>query len=504
MNIIKELLENKGLIPFRAGTSHGGEYHSACPGCGDGSPRNRDQGRSDRFQIWPEKQDGMVYCCRRCGKHGDCIQFLIDFDNKTFREACAILGITPPGGSAPGGCRGASTPKPPSQTKPIFAPPIYDMPSEAWMLKAGAFADWCHQQLLTSPEGQRMLDWRGLTLETAVRYRIGYNPGENGADLRRARIAWGLPEIKNDGGKLKALWLPRGLVMPLFAADGRVISLRIRRRPEDVAAFAANLPYQLIEGSCHATMVLEPAARAFVVVESGLDAYLCAQEGKGLAGAITTWNSTAKPDGAACVLLDQAMRILVSLDNDPNRAGAKASLWWMERFLSARRWPVLVGKDPGEARAAGCDLRTWIRAGLPPALTMMDRANLACNSRGGAEIEDVAQGKKDSGAPEIVPPGEEAGPDQVKQEQPRAGRQDTATDDLAELAVLLATHPVRVLKSRDGHEVRIQWQPAWRHNNQATADRISDLVFKSEQAGLAIHRHPAMVLHGGNLLAGGK
>ena len=491
MNNIKELLENSGIIPFRAGTSHGGEYHSACPGCGDGSPRTREQGPSDRFQIWPEKTEGVVYYCRRCGKHGDCIQYLRDFEAKSYLEACAILGITPSGTKDAKPIRSHATPVPPKPVAAqVFAPHTPDLPSEAWMTKAGEFAAWCHEQLLASEEGQRMLAGRGLTLETAIRYRIGFNPGENGDDLRRARKAWGLPEVKKSDGKLKALWLPRGLVIPLFSG-GRVIQLRIRRRQEDVAAFAGNITYQLIEGSCHATMVLEPEAKAFAVTESGLCAYLCAQEGRGLVGAVTTWNAQAKPDAAACAVLDQSMRILVAHDNDT--AGAKASLWWLERFKQARRWPVPVAKDPGEAKAAGCDLRQWLILGLPPALTISvapsgDRVDLACKVEGGAEIEASA--------------GEEKVVEDVEKQEtvPTVGAPE---DDLAELAGLLAKNPVQVVKSlRDGYEVRIQWQPSWRSANQGLANRISDLVHKSEAVAVAIHRHPAMVIHGRNLLMG--
>lgn len=494
MNNIKELLENSGIIPFRAGTTQGGEYHSSCPGCGDGAPRIREQGPSDRFQIWPEKNEGVVYYCRKCGKHGDCIQFLRDFDGKSYLEACALLGITPSGGSSTA-VRVPATPAPPkASVSTAMAPHTYELPTTAWMAKAGEFAAWCHQQLLVSEDGQQMLAKRGLTLETAIRYRIGYNPGENGNDIRRARKAWGLPESKNKDGKIKALWLPRGLVIPLFSSDGQVIQLRIRRRQDDVAAFASNLPYQLIEGSCHATMVLEPAARAFVVVESGLDAYLCAQEGHGLAGAVTAWNAQAHPDAAACAVLDKALRILIALDNDT--AGAKHSPWWLTRFQQARRWPTIAHKDPGDAWAAGASIRCWIKSGLPPAITIWDRVNLDCNSGGEA--------KNSAGAEEVAAV-VAASNDVEKQETERPAPVESVTvDDLAELAGLLRRNSVRVLKSKDGGEVRIQWQPAWRHANQATASRISALVFQSVPVTMAIHRHPAMVIHAGNLLVGGK
>jgi hypothetical protein len=496
MNNIKELLENSRIIPFRAGTTHGGEYHSACPGCGDGAPRTREQGPSDRFQIWPEKTEGVVYYCRRCGKHGDCIQYLRDFEAKSYLESCAILGITPSGTKDAKPLRSHATPVPPKPVAAqVFVPRTPDLPSEAWMNKASEFAAWCQQQLLTCPDAQRLLDWRGLTLETAIRYRIGYNPGKNGDDLRRARKAWGLPDIKNSTGRLKALWLPRGLVMSVCGTDGRVIQLRIRRRPEDVAAFAPDRSYQVIDGSSHATLILEPEAKAFVVAESGLDAYLCAQEGRGLTGAVSTWNDVAKPDGVACAVLDQAMRILVALDNDP--PGAKASLWWLQRFPQARRWPVPVAKDPGEVKTAGY-LRKWLIAGLPPALTISvapsgDRVDLVCKVEGGAEIEAGA-------VEEMAAEGGGSASDDVEKQE-TAITFGAAEDDLAELAGLLAKNPVQVVKNlRDGYEVRIQWQPSWRSANQAAANRISDLVHKSEAVAVAIHRHPAMVIHGRNLI----
>ena len=55
--------------------------------------------------------------------------------------------------------------------------------------------------------------------------------------------------------------------------------------------------------------------------------------------------------------------ILVSLDFD--EAGMKRSRqWWMRIYPQAKRWPVPVGKDPGEAYQQKLNLRKWIEAGL--------------------------------------------------------------------------------------------------------------------------------------------
>ena len=59
-----------------------------------------------------------------------------------------------------------------------------------------------------------------------------------------------------------------------------------------------------------------------------------------------------------------------SLSIDYDAAGAKATTWWKEQFTRCVRWPVAQGKDPGEAFRMGTDLDRWVRAGLPPALTL--------------------------------------------------------------------------------------------------------------------------------------
>ena len=472
---IKQLLEQHGITPFRAGTSHGGEWHSSCPGCGDGSPRKSDAGPSDRFQIWPEKTEGVVYYCRKCGAHGDTIQFLIDFDHKTFPEACALLGIDK-GGKKATPYRTPSTPKPPTApAPPTFNPATPDLPAAAWMAKATEFAEWSFQQMLACPEAAAMLEWRGLTLETAIRYRIGYNPGENGKDLYRSRKAWGLPDEKSlKTGRLKTQWLPRGLVMAVFSENGQVIHLRVRRRPEDIKPNEES--YWHIKGGAHVTLVLEPSAKAFAVTESGLDAYLCAQEGRGLVGAISTWNAQSSPDAAACQVLNQAMRILVALDADPVKpnektgqpqsAGAQGSIKWLQRWPNtAKRWPVPVGKDPGEAIKAGCNLRAWLIAGLPPALTIGDLGNLACEVEGGAAISGRAEEKGgnddgDQGVQQVVNQvvsgaGDEPACVQVAGEETPEALVVAPVDPVAELRELLRKTGIVVVKAENGADLTI-------------------------------------------------
>ena len=125
-------------------------------------------------------------------------------------------------------------------------------------------------------------------------------------------------------------------------------------------------------------MLLRPQCRAFVVVESELDAMACAAaaEAEGLdVGAISVGTNVGKPDLTAHAILSRALCILVALDFDPpkengKRPGAQGFEFWARTYRTARRWPVPAGKDPGEAVAAGVDLVVWIRAGLPPVFNL--------------------------------------------------------------------------------------------------------------------------------------
>jgi len=170
-----------------------------------------------------------------------------------------------------------------------------------------------------------------------------------------------LSKLKNKKGGWLRLWLPVGMVIP-YAVGNEVHRLRIRR-PE---MRGIDIRYYAVPGSGMSTMILRPEARAFVVVESELDAILLDQEAGDLAGAVAVGSSSAKPDEYAFNVLRSSLHILVALDFDA--AGAKAWKWWRSNFPDCERWPVPKGKDPGEAYKAGVNLRAWIKAGLPTGL----------------------------------------------------------------------------------------------------------------------------------------
>lgn len=340
MNVL-DLAQQKVKLK-KVSSTHGGEWHGPCVSCGG----------TDRFHVWPEQNEGQGgYWCRGCEKAGDAIQFLRDFEGKSFKEACEFLNLHPDE---------TKHTAPAARRKPEFQPTEHESPVDLWQQSAESFITWTQTEL---NKNKNVLDWlaaRGIDLATAEYYRLGWNPGDDGKDLYRPRKLWGLPEFLKEDRKRKALWLPRGLVIP-HAFDGVLYRIRIRR-PEGEPR------YYVIPGSAMAPMMLEQGRRAFVVVEAELDA-IAVVTACGLVGALALGSSAAKPDKFSFDVLRDCLQILNALDYDA--AGAKAMKWWDEQFpRNCDRWPVPQGKDPGEAYKMGTDFDLWIKAGLPPALTI--------------------------------------------------------------------------------------------------------------------------------------
>jgi hypothetical protein len=208
--------------------------------------------------------------------------------------------------------------------------------------------------------------------------------------------------------------------------------------------------------------------RAYIIVESELDAILLWQTADELAGAVALGSVSAKPGDELMVALQKSARILVALDYDT--AGAKAMAWWKDVFAQSIRWPVLDGKDPGEAYQAGADIRAWVSAGLP-AGWLIGRSVLGRKKRAAAPGEC----KKESVA---VPAA------------------------VAELAVLLKKHPVQIYNSN--RRTYIRESQSWVKKNWEVSKRISELVYMTPEVFEYIERHPCQVITGGNLIQEGK
>lgn len=363
MNIL-DLVRRQGIELRKTASTKGGEYAGPCPSCGG----------KDRFHVWPEQNQGEgSYWCRGCGKGGDAIQYLRDFEGLSFHQACDRLGRTVPD-TAELRLRG-----PRIDTPRGWDPARHPTPEALWREKAGKFTTWCFEQIYQAPDRLAYLHGRGLTDGTITAFGLGWNPGEKGGDIFRDRESWGLSKILNeDTERPRPLWLPRGWTIPHFVA-GMLHRVRIRR-PEEARKFGGS--YYVVPGSGMSTMLLPPAKpshrEVYVVVESELDAILLHQEASDICGVVGLGSASTRPDAAATERLQSAVHILVSLDAD--EAGAKASLWWRATFSQAETWPVPDGKDPGEAFKAGVNLREWILAGMPEGMRTSSRTRVTNTS----------------------------------------------------------------------------------------------------------------------------
>jgi len=473
MNVL-DLLRSKGIEPKLAQRSgkRGPEYWSSCPGCGgdigsDGLPSNR-------FHVWPEQNNGTgSFWCRGCRRAGDRITFLMEFDGKTYPEACRALDIKLED-------KKYRTPRAPMVEKTKkkrekrsgIGSQKSGLPPEAWLERAEHLVAWAHKKLLENDEQLTWLNKRGIDRQSVEKFRLGWNPGRDGRDLWRPRESWGLAtemkKNKNDKLVKKRLWIPRGLIIPWQSHP--VHRIRIRRLEGEPR-------YYVLPGSAMDMMVLGDDDRAFIALESELDAIMCLDQAGDLCSIAALGSSSAKPDEKLTEKLRKSALILLGLDYDD--AGKKAVRWWKEEFDQVKIWPVPDGGDPGDAYQLGFDIRNWIRCGLPAAwrirgptkqpvgLSVLDNKK----KRNNQKITDRKVGRP-AGQP-------------VK-------------ELVAELARLLRAHPVTIHNT--SKRTYIASSLRWQQKNWGVYQQISRLVFQNSEIFRFISAHPASKINGKNIL----
>lgn len=476
MKTVFDLMAERGLGGKRVSGTNGGEYHGPCPGCGG----------VDRFHVWPHQNDGAgSWWCRGCQTGGDPITFLMVFDGLPFRAAAEAVGRAVDrrgSGLFSKKALGRLMPPHPEAWTPSEASPREGVNFELWQEKAAAFVEWAAARLLESPEPLGFLAARGITAETAIRFRLGWNPGADGKPaIFRPRQAWGLPKEER-AGKERRLWLPRGLVIPFFN-DGSCLPMRIRiRRPTDDLTADFGQRYIVVPGSRMERMLIDPKNRVFFVVESELDAVLISQDAGLLAGAIALGTSHAKPDQACHAALSNAISIIVSLDND--EAGQSAQEWWGRQYRAAKIRPVPGVKDPGEMGAA---LKPWILSVLPPAVTMFlkDREQAAAPVQGPPKPEVPLEAASDDNA--------QKGDKFLPADDPQP---EAPLSPVAELHRLISGSPVRI--EFQDKRIRVIEPPGWGHKHWSASKRISELVFFSRPVQVFLGKHPARIITSAN------
>jgi DNA primase len=314
----------------KVASTDGGEFSGSCPACGG----------QDRFRVWPYA-DRPRFWCRQCGRKGDAIQFLRDFERLTYREARERLGLPVDEQARVTSAR--PLPKVPPQAWP---------PSKAWQAKARAFTEACERTLWTGEgaKARAYLHGRGLSDDTIRTARLGYHAAET----------WEEPEAWGIASDHKKMALLRGIVIPWYVG-GAVWRVQFRRDGYDIPKHAR---YQPIAGGgqpLYRIDTVHPNQPA-MIVEGALDALAIVQEAGDLVAAVAAGSTGDGRRERWIGRLSLASTVLLGFDADD--AGDKAASWWQEALgARAKRWRP-YWDDPNTLLQVGVNLRTWIREGL--------------------------------------------------------------------------------------------------------------------------------------------
>jgi len=389
---ILSLYEEDGHHPRKAS---GKEHQGPCPGCGG----------NDRFCIYPEQGEGKAagmgsFHCGHgsggngCGKGGDAITYLQEFRNLSFQQACGVLGIE--AGRPPASTRARSprAPKKQNMEYPSFDPKHISWPDivkdpAVWQQHAEKFVRNCHEHLLARQKSLDYLAKRGISLAQVKKFQLGINLGETRNDVEweptfRPRKSWGMLQDKRyNKSRPQMFVLPAGLVIPCVNEHG-MRRIRIRLAKQDPQN--PKKKYHVVIGSAMDLWLTGADRSSFIVIETELDGIMidgfCDKVGVLALGAVAL-----KPDVAAADTLAQAHTILNALDFDLRKMldegrqkkeierYLKTLDWWQDHYPQCKRWPVPLGKDPGEAYESGVDIDAWINAGLPAAYQLPNETN---------------------------------------------------------------------------------------------------------------------------------
>ncbi len=163
------------LYKSRFGTAvkqQGNGWNGPCPLCG-GEP-----GRSDRFMIWPDRDENLgetcaengikgIWSCRRCYGGGDTIAYLMQVEGMDFKASLAELGIE--GGRR--GHRRRPAPAEPRRASDAFTPKSCTEPSSEWRAYADKLLDEATAAIEKQPQALEWLAGRGIPIEAVKKYR---------------------------------------------------------------------------------------------------------------------------------------------------------------------------------------------------------------------------------------------------------------------------------------------------------------------------------------------
>jgi hypothetical protein len=315
------------------------EIHSNCPWC---------PGTLDSFIIRPE-EGTYSHAIRQgtgsgCGRHGDAISFLYEWEGTSFLDACEELGIS----------LDESVPAPTSDRK--RHKPEYPPQRKKWRDTADAKLSRA-QAMIHTGVGLEYARGRGLTDGTILDWRLGYVPFRDDMQHFFTLDAdeWGIDHDKK-------YYMYEGLLIPWFV-KGKVWKLQVRRISGQIDPRFKILP---IKGSVEHCLFNQDEIhpdKPVVLVESALCAISGNQEAGNIATFVATGGTKANQYEHNVSLLACAPVVLVAFDDDQNGAGESGAKYWLNALPHAFRW-LPWAKDINAMLVEGMDIKVWVEVGL--------------------------------------------------------------------------------------------------------------------------------------------
>ncbi len=322
-------LVSENVTLRRTASTRGGEYHGPCPFCGG----------KDRFWVQPY-YDPPRWKCRGCSKGGDAIKFVQERDGLSFLDACRELerrfGLQP------------------TATVPYVSRSVTEEPTTQWRHRATLIATECATALwcggMLSENALAYLRSRGLHDETIVSFGLGYN-----APNRRRTFEDG---TENWGEYRHGLWVSAGITIPIFAVDGNIWGINVRRPKGEPK-------YKGISGSKLGVLMGHLGSKSVLLLSEGpFDMMLAHQECGDLIDVATLGSADVGLNGRWLPYVLRYRHVLVAYDNDV--AGDEGADRILRSLARARRVRVPLakseGKDITDFWGRGGNLRTWIES----------------------------------------------------------------------------------------------------------------------------------------------
>ncbi len=357
-NFIDELLTRvdiveviEGRVPLKKA---GRDWTACCPFHDERTPS---------FTVSPNKQ---FYHCFGCGAHGSAIRFLMEYDRLEFVDAVEELakraGLTVPYEQGKG-------------------PANRDDHSAGYAVLESAAA-WFQRELARSQRARDYFEQRGVSAETAERFRLGYAPAGwdglrtalAGSDGRQQELLRHGLLVQGDQGRQYDRFRDR-VMFPILDRRGRPIAFGGRvLSPEDSPKYM-NSPETPLFHKGRELFALWQARQAnsklarLIVVEGYMDVVALHQYG--FTQAVATLGTATTREHAE-VLFRNAADVFFCFDGD--RAGRQAAWRAVESVLprmtdGRQAWFVFLpdGEDPDSlVRQEGTEgFETRLRAATP-------------------------------------------------------------------------------------------------------------------------------------------